>query len=98
MLWGYSYDAWSRMQFVLLCVMAVGVLVHVMLHWTWVCSVLVCQLAHRKAKNAHVDDGTRTLYGVATLIVLLGAIGGTLALASVTILEPAAATELSERG
>jgi hypothetical protein len=87
-LWGYSYDAWSRLQFVLLCLLTVAILVHVMLHWTWVCSVLVCKLARRKDKSAQLDDGSRTLYGVATLIVLLIAISGALAWATLTIREP----------
>ena len=72
-LWGWDYDQWSGLQFGLVGTLAVGFLVHVMLHWTWVCGVIVSRLARDKKKQ--IDDGIRTLYGVGLLIVLLGAIG-----------------------
>ncbi len=84
-LWGYSYNAWSRWQFGLAGILTLGVLVHVMLHWTWVCGVVVNKLMRRKIQSAQPDDGTRTLYGVATLIVLLAVIGVVVAAANLAI-------------
>ena len=67
-LWGMSYGQWCGVQFSLLTILALGVLVHVMLHWTWVCSVLARQVL---GKPKIPDNGTRTLYGVGLFICLL---------------------------
>ena len=67
-LWGMSYGQWCSLQFGLLAVLGLGVLLHVMLHWTWICSVL----SKRVLGQSEVpDNGIRTLYGVGLLICLL---------------------------
>jgi hypothetical protein len=86
MLWGLDYDAWNGIQFGLLAALAVGILVHVMLHWSWVCNVLASRLGGRKGR---VDEGLQTIYGVGLLIVLLAMIGGTAAVAMLSIRGPA---------
>ncbi|MDZ4780338.1 MAG: hypothetical protein SGJ19_08805 [Planctomycetia bacterium] len=83
-LWGWSYNAWSRWQFGLISLLTLGVLVHVMLHWSWVCGVVVSKLLRQK-RPPQMDDGIRTLYGVATLIVLLGVIGVIVAAANLAV-------------
>ncbi len=85
LLWGYSYDAWSRFEFGLLCVLLLGVLVHVMLHWTWICGVVVSRLLGGRGKNVLHDDGLRTLHGVTTLIVILTVVGSVVAAAMLMI-------------
>ncbi|MGI9178444.1 MAG: DUF4405 domain-containing protein [Pirellulales bacterium] len=85
-LWSLDYDAWSGIQFGLLATLAVGILVHVMLHWSWVCNVAVSRLA--RDKRIRVDDGLQTIYGVGLLIVLLNVIGITVAAAMLTIKGP----------
>lgn len=87
-LWGWGYDAWSSFQFVLLAVVALVILLHVMLHWSWVCGVVITRLLRRKRSGAAGDDGSQTLYGVATLIVLLHVVGALVAAASLTIRAP----------
>lgn len=67
-LWGMSYGQWCSIQFGLLAFLGVGVVLHVMLHWTWVCSVMAKRLFKSKKMP---DDGIRTVYGVGFLIVLL---------------------------
>lgn len=86
-LWGLDYDAWSGIQFGLLAGLAVGILVHVMLHWSWVCHVLAARVFRRQ--SGRVDDGLQTIYGVGLLIVLLNVIGITVAAAVLTIRGPA---------
>lgn len=68
MLWGLNHSRWSSLQFVMLSVLGLGIVVHVMLHWTWVCGVVVRQVFR---KNDLPDDGIRTLCGVGLLIGLL---------------------------
>ncbi|MFM7108776.1 MAG: DUF4405 domain-containing protein [Planctomycetaceae bacterium] len=86
LLWGLDYDAWAGIQFTLLAVLAVGILVHVMFHWSWVCNVLAARLA--RGGKGRVDEGTQTIYGVGLLIVLLHVIGITVAAAWLTIRPP----------
>ncbi len=84
-LWGLDYDAWGGVQFGLLAVLSGGILVHVMLHWSWVCNVIASRVAGR---GARVDDGLQTIYGVVLLIGLLAAVGSALAVAVITVQAP----------
>ena len=84
-LWGWDYFAWRDLQFGTLCLLAVCVLLHVMLHWSWVCGVVTTRIL---ASNARPDDGIRTLWGVALLIVLFHALGIAVAVALFTIKGP----------
>ena len=67
-LWGLTYGQWCSLQFGFLALLALGILVHVMLHWIWVCSVIAKRVFR---KNRLPDDGIRTIYGVGVLITLL---------------------------
>ena len=71
-LWSLSYDDWRDVQFTFLCVFACGILIHVMMHWNWVCSVIAVQILRVRERP---DEGMQTIYGVATLIALLHVIG-----------------------
>lgn len=84
-LWELDYDAWGGIQFGLLAVLAGGILVHVMFHWSWVCNVIASRLAGR---GARVDDGLQTIYGVGLLIGLLLLVGVGLAAAVLTVHGP----------
>lgn len=85
-LWGMTYGQWCSVQFIMLCAMALAVLVHVMLHWPWICGVIWRQLLGRSRLP---DDGVRTLVGVGLLIVLLNVAGIAVAIAKFTIATPA---------
>ena len=67
-LWGMSYGQWCSLQFALIATLGLGVLVHVMLHWSWVCGVLARRIL---GQSSLPDDGIRTIYGVGLLIGLL---------------------------
>ncbi len=71
-LWGLSYDRWHDVQFTILCLFAAAIVLHVMMHWNWVCSVIATQIVRARERP---DEGMQTIYGVATLIVLLHLIG-----------------------
>jgi len=87
-LWGLTYDGWATVQFATLCVMAVGVLVHVMLHWSWVCGVIAGKMMRRAdGKKPYLDDGVQTLYGVALLIIIFHVIAFAIAAAALMITQ-----------
>jgi len=86
-LWGFDFDAWNGIQFGLLAGLAGGILVHVMFHWSWVCTMLASRISGDR--RARVDDGLQTIYGVGLLIVILGIVGCGVALAVLSIRGPA---------
>ena len=90
MLWGLSYSAWTDFQFFTLCVLVFGILIHVMLHWTWVCGVVANWYRRHKGANAaeKQDPSTRTIWGVGVLIAICNLVGLGIAAAVLTIKEP----------
>lgn len=87
-LWGFGYDDWANLQFGLLSAMALTIVLHVMLHWSWVCGVIANRLSRWTGEPVRPDDGVRTLYGVATLIAILNLIGALTAAAVLTLRPP----------
>jgi hypothetical protein len=81
-----SYDQWTSLQFAMVAVLALGVLIHVMLHWSWVCGVVATRVARNK--QAKFDDGTQTLYGVGLLLVIFNLLGLAIAAAALSIQSP----------
>jgi hypothetical protein len=87
-LWGRSYDTWSNVRFASLCTFLVIALLHVMLQWNWVCSFIATRVARLRGEKAAVPKAIRTIYGVATLIVILTLLGALLAAAEFTVRPP----------
>ncbi|HWB09558.1 MAG TPA: DUF4405 domain-containing protein [Pirellulales bacterium] len=87
-LWGHGFDDWSAFQFALLCAFALGVLVHLMLHWSWVCGVVASRLSRWRGLSVRFDEGTQTLYGVGLLIVAVNVVGLLIAAAALSIRMP----------
>jgi hypothetical protein len=85
-LWGLSYDQWSSLEFGLVALLAFGILLHVMLHWSWVCGVVATRFANNK--KAKLDEGSQTIYGVGLLIVIFNLLGLAIALAALTVQSP----------
>lgn len=67
-LWNRTIDEWRALEFGVLCGFAILVVIHVTLHWNWVCSVTNTLVRHRPPGR---DNGSRTLLGVAILIGIL---------------------------
>lgn len=84
-LWGYGFDDWANLQFIVLLVLMIEILIHVMLHWTWVCGVITNHLEFRAGTPVRWDDGTRTLVGVGILIFIINLMGVLMAIASLTL-------------
>ena len=88
-LWGGTVDQWIGLQFSVVGLLTFLLLLHVMLHWKWVCGVLASTVLRGKdGKKRTLDDGVRTLYGVGLMIVLLNILGLATAVAVLTIKTP----------
>ena len=87
-LWNLSLDAWMNLQFFLTALLALGILVHIMLHWSWVCGVFFGKIWRSRSKSTLPDDGTRTIYGVGLMIVILHILGFLLAAAALSVQSP----------
>ncbi len=86
-LWGLGYDGWTDVQFALLALLFLGAVVHVMLHWTWVCGIVSRRVLRRQ--STVLEDGTMTLYGVGLLAVIFGFTAGLVLAASLTVIPRA---------
>ncbi len=87
-LWGSGYDGWANLQFVLVTLLGLAILLHVMLHWSWVCGVAMTKLLKRPPRKAKLDEGQQTLWGVGLLIVIVNVIGLLVGVAYLTIQGP----------
>src|SRR5690606_22996800 len=65
-IWGGSQVDWQNAQFIVLSVLALAVVLHVMLHWSWIMGVITTRFLGRKAAR---DNGSHTLIGVGLLLV-----------------------------
>jgi hypothetical protein len=88
-LWGLTHQAWLDLQFGFHTALALGILLHVMLHWNWVCGVISTRILRFNGRGKRVlSDGVQTLYGVGFLVVLLNLAGLAFAVAALTIRTP----------
>ncbi len=88
LLWGLSLDGWTSIQFALIALLSFGILVHLMLHWSWVCGVYFGRIRRSKTGGKVPDDGIRTIYGVGLMIVLLNLLGLLIAAAALSVQSP----------
>ncbi|MBL9081534.1 MAG: DUF4405 domain-containing protein [Planctomycetales bacterium] len=87
-LWGYDYDQWSAAWFNLFAGFALLILVHVMLHWTWICGVAGRIGSRALGRTVRVDEAVQTVYGVGLLILLLSIVGAFTAAAVLSLQIP----------
>ncbi len=88
LLWSATYEDWAQGQFLVVCLLAFGILIHVMLHWTWICGVISSRLTQWRARPIRIDEASRTIYGVGLLIVLVNIVGLSIAAAALMIQAP----------
>jgi hypothetical protein len=88
-LWSWSYEQWANFQFTLLSILASAIVLHIMLHWSWICGVTASKFNKRQAGAAkNRDEASRTLWGVGLLIGILNLLGLAIALTALTIEAP----------
>lgn len=84
-LWGFDYDAWCAIQTGAIAWFSLVVLLHLILHWQWVCAFVTSRLSKSTGRRIVLREATKTLYGVGFLIVVLTVLGVLLILAEFQI-------------
>ncbi|MCG8405919.1 MAG: DUF4405 domain-containing protein [Phycisphaerales bacterium] len=84
-LWGHSYDTWSSIQSGTIAVFAMLVLLHLILHWQWICAFITSRLSKLTGRRFLMGESSKTLYGVGTLIIVLTILGVLIVLAEFQI-------------
>lgn len=85
--WGLGYDGWSVIELAAICLFSVGVLVHLILHWAWVCGFVTTRLSKRLRRRIAIGESAKTLYGVGTLLIALTILGVVLTAARFALME-----------
>ncbi len=88
-IWDLGLSQWMEVQFGILAAFFFGIILHLMLHWPWVCGIIGGRLFRtRDGKKRVMDDGQRTILGVGLMIVLLNIMGIGIALAALARQSP----------
>lgn len=87
-LWGLDYTAWTRIQAGSIALLTLGVLLHLILHWTWVCGFVASRLSRMLGRPIKVGESARTLYGVCLLVLILTLLLAGVGAATIAIRAP----------
>jgi len=80
-LWSLNRVTWQRMLSGSVAVFGLLVLLHLILHWSWVCSFVGSRLSKALGRPVVINESARTIWGVATLIFVLTCIAAVLMVA-----------------
>lgn len=69
-LWGWDRHEWGDLHFWLAAGMAGLLIVHLVLHWEWVCSMTRRLLPGGEAGTGRLSPASRTIWGLATLFLI----------------------------
>lgn len=88
-LWGHGFDSWQRVQGIVFAVFLLSVLLHLILHWTWVCGFVAARIGKMQGRHISTNEATRTVYGVAMLAMILTVLGAAVLVAQLMVRAPA---------
>ncbi|NLX14166.1 MAG: DUF4405 domain-containing protein [Phycisphaerales bacterium] len=94
-LWGLGRHDWGDVHFWASVVLGVLLVVHVALHWSWVCTVSYRLLRGAEAAGSP-SPAKRNAYGVAFLVILIVIFGGFTWYAGTTVREVASSEDVEE--
>ncbi len=84
-LWGFDYNQWRQVQFGCFVLAALLALEHLVLHWKWVCGVIVTKILKLKKRP---DEGIQAVYGVGAFIGTLLIMGALIIVAKLMVVIP----------
>ena len=87
-LWSWPIEAWHNLLFNAIARSTFAVLLHVMLHWNWVCGVVSTKLSKWLGRTVRIDDASKTLWAVLLLMIIFAGVATLLAAGVLTIQRP----------
>jgi hypothetical protein len=84
-LWSLDRMVWQRILAGSIAMFGLLVLLHLILHWSWVCSFVSSRLSKVLGRPVSMNESTKTIWGVATLIFILTCIGTVLLVAEFSV-------------
>jgi hypothetical protein len=81
---GADRHVWGDVHFWIAIAVLALVLVHVALHWQWLCT-MVCRMSVTKSKGGALAKARRNLAGLAAATAVVGLMGGALLLARASL-------------
>ncbi len=85
-LWGGGRHEWGEVHFWLAIATVVLIVVHLVLHWAWICAVVAGWF--RKGRGGAVERNYRHLYGFVSVVAAMVLVGGLVALGAFSVEEP----------
>lgn len=86
--WGSGYDGWVQFLVANISIFLVLILLHIILHWSWVCMFVTSRLSKRLGRKIVLDDSAKTIWGVVALIIVLTIAAVFVGAASFALVEP----------
>lgn len=97
-LWEYSRHDWGDVHFWLAVALGSLLLVHIALHWSWICSLVLSWVPHADSSIRRKSAIRRNRAGAALMIVVAGFVGGFLWIAARSVVETDAGGRQLRRG
>jgi hypothetical protein len=97
-LWGFTRHEWGDIHFWLSVAMGALFIVHVALHWTWVCTVVARWFRIEGASSGQASPTRRSAYGVGFLLAVAGLLMGFVWVAGISTTKPETDAERGGRG
>jgi phosphotransferase system glucose/maltose/N-acetylglucosamine-specific IIC component len=89
-LWGMGRHDWGEVHLVLALALIGLLLVHVPLHWSWVCCTVRRVLSGRAAQRGALSPKAMRSAGLATVVAIALSVGGFYAIAKVSAIRTSA--------
>jgi hypothetical protein len=97
-LWGLTRHDWGDVHFWLSVALGGLLVIHLLLHWTWVCTVVNTWLHPDRARRPAVSAARRCVLGVGFILVLAAVLVGFLGIASASVARNHMGEEPQQRG
>jgi hypothetical protein len=97
-LWGLGRHDWGDVHFWMAAATAALLVIHVALHWSWVCTTVQHLVVRRGSPPDQPSAWARNLYGAGFLVVLIAIFGGFIWLADSSVVPPRLARPADESG
>jgi len=87
-LWGLGRHDWGDVHFWMAVATAALLVIHVALHWSWVCTTVRHLVVRRGSPSGQPSVWARNLYGAGFLVLLAAIFGGFIWLADSSVVPP----------